>query len=80
MEATRQRRVFVKLACGSSASGVVAFRTAGPRMQAITTVELERRDEARDTFEKALAIRRTLSAANFAASTEAALAELAAQA
>ena len=44
MEATGLRRVFVKLACGSSASGVVAFRTGGARLQAITTVELERRD------------------------------------
>jgi hypothetical protein len=43
MEETGLRRVFVKLACGSSASGVVAFRTAGPRLQAITTVELDRR-------------------------------------
>ena len=43
MDQTRLRRVFVKLACGSSASGVVAFRTAtAGRMQAITTVELER--------------------------------------
>jgi hypothetical protein len=42
MEATGLRRVFVKLACGSSGSGVVAFRVNGPRVQAITTVELER--------------------------------------
>jgi hypothetical protein len=43
MRATRRWRVFVKLACGSSAAGVVAFRVGGPRMQAITTVETERR-------------------------------------
>lgn len=44
MRAMRCWRVFVKLACGSSAAGVVAFRIGGPRMQAITTVEMERRD------------------------------------
>ena len=33
------RRAFVKLAHGSSASGVVALETAGPRVQATTTVE-----------------------------------------
>jgi hypothetical protein len=44
MRATRYWRVFVKLACGSSAAGVVAFRMGGPRMQAITTVEMERRE------------------------------------
>src|SRR5262249_19699457 len=43
MAETGLRRVFVKLACGSSASGVVAFRTGGGRMQAVTTVEMERR-------------------------------------
>jgi hypothetical protein len=42
MEETGLRQVFVKLACGSSACGVVAFRTGAGRMQAITTVELER--------------------------------------
>jgi glutathione synthase/RimK-type ligase-like ATP-grasp enzyme len=42
MEETGRRRVFIKLACGSSGSGVVAFRTSGPRLQAITTVEMER--------------------------------------
>jgi glutathione synthase/RimK-type ligase-like ATP-grasp enzyme len=42
MDETGHRQVFVKLACGSSASGVVAFRTAGRRFQAITTVELDR--------------------------------------
>jgi hypothetical protein len=41
MAQTRCWRVFVKLACGSSASGVVALRTAGPRLEAITTVEAE---------------------------------------
>jgi glutathione synthase/RimK-type ligase-like ATP-grasp enzyme len=35
-------RVFVKLAHGSSASGVVAYRTQGERHQAITTVEMVR--------------------------------------
>jgi glutathione synthase/RimK-type ligase-like ATP-grasp enzyme len=44
MHAAKCRRVFVKLACGSSASGVVAFRIGGPRMQAITTVEMDQRD------------------------------------
>jgi hypothetical protein len=44
MDETGCRQVFVKLACGSSASGVVAFRTGGPRMQAVTTVELDRRE------------------------------------
>jgi glutathione synthase/RimK-type ligase-like ATP-grasp enzyme len=45
MRTTRRWRVFVKLACGSSAAGVVAFRVGGPRMQAITTVEIERRED-----------------------------------
>jgi hypothetical protein len=35
--------VFVKLACGSSGSGVVAFAVGRGRMQATTTVELVRR-------------------------------------
>ena len=35
-------RVFVKLACGSSGSGVVAFAVGGPRVLATTTVELVR--------------------------------------
>jgi len=38
------RRVFVKLAYGSSASGVVAYQTDGRRHQATTTVETARRD------------------------------------
>jgi hypothetical protein len=38
-------RVFLKLAHGSSASGVVAFETAGRRQQAITTVEMIGLDE-----------------------------------
>jgi glutathione synthase/RimK-type ligase-like ATP-grasp enzyme len=42
MDETGHRQVFVKLACGSSASGVVAFRAAGRRFQAVTTVELDR--------------------------------------
>jgi hypothetical protein len=37
-------RVFVKLAYGSSASGVVAYQTDGRRYQATTTVEMERRN------------------------------------
>jgi hypothetical protein len=40
------RRVFVKLAHGSSASGVVAYRTNGAQHQAITTVEMARHDGA----------------------------------
>jgi glutathione synthase/RimK-type ligase-like ATP-grasp enzyme len=32
--------VFVKLACGSSASGVVAYRTRGDRVEALTTAEM----------------------------------------
>jgi hypothetical protein len=42
MKETGRRRVFVKLAHGSSASGVVAYETAGPRGQAFTTVEMVR--------------------------------------
>jgi hypothetical protein len=38
------RRVFVKLAHGSSASGVVAYRTDGHRHQATTTVEMARHE------------------------------------
>jgi glutathione synthase/RimK-type ligase-like ATP-grasp enzyme len=44
MRATGRWRVFVKLASGSSGAGMVAFRIGGPRMQAITTVEAERRE------------------------------------
>lgn len=40
MRQTGLRRVFVKLNYGSSASGIVAFRTDDHRMQAFTTVEL----------------------------------------
>lgn len=40
MTQTGCRRVFVKLAYGSSASGVVAYRTNGSQHQAITTVEV----------------------------------------
>ncbi|QEH32441.1 hypothetical protein OJF2_09120 [Aquisphaera giovannonii] len=36
----RVGRVFVKLRCGSSASGIVAFESSGPRTQAFTTVEV----------------------------------------
>lgn len=38
------RRVFVKLAHGSSASGVVAYRTQGAQHQATTTVEMVRQN------------------------------------
>ncbi len=38
------RSVFVKLAHGSSASGVVAYRANGVRQEALTTVEMVRRD------------------------------------
>ena len=38
--AAGRHRVFVKLACGSSGSGVVAFRTNGPRVQAITILDV----------------------------------------
>jgi hypothetical protein len=37
-------RVFLKLAHGSSASGVVAYRTDGRRHQAVTTVEMVRQN------------------------------------
>jgi glutathione synthase/RimK-type ligase-like ATP-grasp enzyme len=48
MERGGCRRVFVKLAHGSSASGVAAYRTDGRRHQAVTTVEVVRsRDETR---------------------------------
>lgn len=48
MRAAGRTRVFVKLACGSSASGVVAFTTGGTRPFAITSLELvRRRGEAR---------------------------------
>ncbi len=42
MQQKRCSRVFVKLAHGSSASGVVAYRYQGARHQAITTVEMVR--------------------------------------
>jgi glutathione synthase/RimK-type ligase-like ATP-grasp enzyme len=41
---TGRRRVFVKLAHSSSASGVVAYATDGRRQQAVTTVEMVRRE------------------------------------
>jgi hypothetical protein len=44
MGETGCRRVFVKLAHGSSASGVVAYHSSGGQQQALTTVELVRRD------------------------------------
>lgn len=40
MRETRVGRVFVKLNCGSSASGVVAFESNGRRVQGFTTTEL----------------------------------------
>lgn len=42
MRQTGCRRVFVKLAHGSSASGVVAYQTNGAQQQAMTTVEMVR--------------------------------------
>lgn len=44
VRATGRWRVFVKLACGSSASGVVAFATNGSRVRAVTTAELVHQD------------------------------------
>jgi hypothetical protein len=46
MRAARLRRVFVKLAHGSSASGVVALREAAGKLTAITSVERIRRGGA----------------------------------
>ena len=43
MRAEASARVFVKLAHGSSASGVVAYQTSGARQRATTTVEVVRR-------------------------------------
>jgi hypothetical protein len=40
LDAARWNRVFVKLAHGSSASGVIAYQRAGTRHQATTTVEM----------------------------------------
>lgn len=48
MQSAGWNRVFAKLACGSSASGVVAFSIAGVQPCAITSLELvRRRGEAR---------------------------------
>lgn len=47
MTAAEAGRVFVKLAHGSSAAGVVAYRTNGRRHQAFTTVEMVERGEKR---------------------------------
>ncbi|MFO0756061.1 MAG: STM4014 family protein [Byssovorax sp.] len=44
MAETHTRRVFVKLACGSSASGVIALASDAARIRAVTSVELVRRD------------------------------------
>jgi glutathione synthase/RimK-type ligase-like ATP-grasp enzyme len=44
MKERNRRRVFVKLAYGSSASGVVAYQTDGRRHQATTTVETARQN------------------------------------
>jgi hypothetical protein len=44
MRLTGRRRVFVKSAHGSSASGVAAYQTDGRRGQAVSTVEMIRRD------------------------------------
>jgi hypothetical protein len=43
MRQTGCQRVFVKFAHGSSASGVVAYQISGARQQALTTVEMVRR-------------------------------------
>lgn len=43
MKEVNCRRVFIKLAHGSSASGIVAYRTDGERHQAATTIEPVRR-------------------------------------
>ena len=40
MRAANRRRVFVKLACGSSASGVISLATDGVRMVATTTMQM----------------------------------------
>jgi hypothetical protein len=44
MRETGCRSLFIKLAHGSSASGVVAYRTRGDRQEALTTVEMVRGD------------------------------------
>lgn len=46
MKQTNCRRVFVKLAHGSSASGVIAYQTNGRQHQATTTVEMVRHNGA----------------------------------
>ncbi|MEU9834069.1 STM4014 family protein [Streptosporangium sp. NPDC048047] len=46
MDRAGWRRVFVKPAHGSSASGVVALQVAGPRIKAVTSAELTRGEPA----------------------------------
>ncbi|HLK58413.1 MAG TPA: STM4014 family protein [Chthonomonadaceae bacterium] len=50
MEDADIRRVFIKLSHGSSASGVVAYRTNGKQQQAITTVERVRQQGALNLY------------------------------
>ena len=52
------RRVFVKLACGSSASGVVALDTGARGVVAHTTVELVQADDSPPRLYNALRVRR----------------------
>ena len=57
MEERGIRRVFVKLSCGSSASGVVALQVRAAGVEARTSVELVRRDGAIQLY-NALRLRR----------------------
>lgn len=66
MRAAGLWRVFVKLAHGSSASGVVAYRTGGGRQEALTTVEMVRRGGELRLYNSRL-IRRYSRAAEVAA-------------
>jgi hypothetical protein len=50
LRAHRMTQVFVKLAHGSGASGVVAYRTDGRRHRAVTTVEAVRRPGGLDLY------------------------------
>ncbi|HET8780938.1 MAG TPA: STM4014 family protein [Pyrinomonadaceae bacterium] len=45
MSESRCSRVFIKLAHGSSASGVIAYQTNGARHRATTTVEMKKHDD-----------------------------------
>ncbi|MCF2525687.1 STM4014 family protein [Yinghuangia soli] len=70
MHEARCPRVFVKPAHGSSASGVVALETAGPRVQATTSAELVRTAEGVQLF-NSLRIRKYRDAADVAALVDA---------